>query len=89
MTVLAFTSENIDFYTINPYEHDELPHSFYSTTDNNNYQQWTFPSQEIEQPWKENIKTNESEVVSAVDPNFTEEEIAQERMKILTSIKKI
>ena len=46
------------------------------------------PSQEIEQPWKENIKTNESEVVSAVDPNFTEEEIAQERMKILTSIKK-
>ena len=46
------------------------------------------PSQEIEQPWKENIKTNESEVVSAVDPNFTEKEIAQERMKILTSIKK-
>ena len=74
---------------VTPNKHDELPHSFYSTTDNNNYQQWTFPSQEIEQPWKENIKTNESEVVSAVDPNFTEEEIAQERMKILTSIKKI
>ena len=43
-------------------------------------------SQEIEQPWKERIKTNESKVVLAMDPNFTEEEIAQERMKILTSI---
>ena len=39
------------------------------------------------QPWKEKIKTNESKVVLVVDPNFTEEEIAQERMKILTSIK--
>ena len=44
------------------------------------------PSQEIEQPWKEKIKTNESKVVLAMDPNFTEEEIAQERMKILTNI---
>ena len=43
-------------------------------------------SQEIEQPWKERIETNEGKVVLAVDPNFTEEEIAQERMKILTSI---
>ena len=43
-------------------------------------------SQEIEQPWKERIETNESKVVLAMDPNFTEEEIAHERMKILTSI---
>ena len=43
-------------------------------------------SQEIEQPWKERIETNEGKVVLAVDPNFTEEEIAHERMKILTSI---
>ena len=42
--------------------------------------------QEIEQPWKEKIETNEGKVILAVDPNFTEEEIAQERMKILTSI---
>ena len=25
---------------VTPNKHDELPHSFYSTTDNNNYQQW-------------------------------------------------
>ena len=25
---------------VTPNEHDELPHSFYSTTDNNNYQKW-------------------------------------------------
>ena len=45
------------------------------------------PSQEIEQPREEKIETNESKVILAVDPNFTEEEIAQERMKIITSIK--
>ena len=44
------------------------------------------PTQEMEQPWKERIQTNEGKVVLAVDPNFTEEEIAQERMKIITSI---
>ena len=44
------------------------------------------PPQEIEQPWKERVETNEDKVVLAVDPNFTEEEIAQERMNILTSI---
>ena len=44
------------------------------------------PPQEIEQPWKEKIKTNEGKVVVAVDPNFTEEQIAQERMKIMSSI---
>ena len=47
------------------------------------------PPQEIEQPWKEKIKTNEIKVVSAmdwVDPKFTEEKIAQERMKIMSSI---
>ena len=44
------------------------------------------PSQEIEQPCEEKIETNESKVVLAMDPSFTEEEIAQERMKILTSI---
>ena len=27
---------------VTPNKHDELPHSFYSTTDNNNYQQWNF-----------------------------------------------
>ena len=27
---------------VTPNKHDELPHSFYSTTDNNNYQQWSF-----------------------------------------------
>ena len=43
------------------------------------------PSQEIK-PWKK-IETNESKVVLAVNPNGTEEEIAQERMKTLTSIK--
>ena len=26
---------------VTPKKHDELPHSFYSTTDNNNYQQWS------------------------------------------------
>ena len=41
---------------------------------------------EIEQPWKERIETNDAKVVLALDPNFTQEEIAQERMKILTSI---
>ena len=44
------------------------------------------PPQEIEQPWKERVETNEGKVVLAVDPNFTEEEIAQERMKIMSSI---
>ena len=44
------------------------------------------PPQEIEQPWKERVETNEGKVVLAVDPNFTEEEIAQERMKIISSI---
>ena len=44
------------------------------------------PPQEIEQPWKEKIKTNEGKVVLAVDPKFTEEDIAQERMKIISSI---
>ena len=42
-----------------------------------------------EQPWKEKIKTNEFKIASAVDwvdPKFTEEEIAQERMKIISSI---
>ena len=43
------------------------------------------PPQEIE-PWKEKIETNEGKFVLAVDPNFTEEEIAQERMKIISSI---
>ena len=43
-------------------------------------------SQEIGQPWKEKIETNESKVILALDPNFPEKEIAQERMKILTSI---
>ena len=43
------------------------------------------PPQEFE-PWKEKIETNEGKVVLAVDPNFTEEEIAQERMKIISSI---
>ena len=28
---------------VTPNKHDELPHSFYSTTDNNNYQQWYSP----------------------------------------------
>ena len=42
------------------------------------------PSQEIE-PWKEKIETNEGKVVLAVDPNYTEEKITQERMKILTN----
>ena len=45
------------------------------------------PPQEIKQTWKEKIETNEGKVVLAVDPNFTEEEIAQDRMKIHTSIK--
>ena len=40
------------------------------------------PPQEMEQPWKEKIETNVGKVVLAVDPTFTEEEIAQERMKI-------
>ena len=44
------------------------------------------PPQEIEQPWKERVETNEGKVVLAVDPNFTEEEIAQERMKIMSRI---
>ena len=44
------------------------------------------PPQEIEQPWKENIKANEGKFVLAVNPKFTEEEIAQERMKIMSSI---
>ena len=47
------------------------------------------PPQEIEQLWKEKFKTNESKGVLAVDwvdPKFTEEEIAQERMKIMSSI---
>ena len=43
------------------------------------------PPQEIE-PWKEKIETNEGKIVLSVDPNFTEEEIAQERMKIISSI---
>ena len=43
-------------------------------------------SQEIEQPWKERIETNDAKVVLALDPNFTQEEIAQERMKIISSI---
>ena len=43
------------------------------------------PPQEIERPWKEKIETIEAKVVLAVDPNFTEEEITQERMNILTS----
>jgi hypothetical protein len=34
VTVLTFTSENIDFYTITPYKHDELPYSFFSIMDN-------------------------------------------------------
>ena len=44
------------------------------------------PPQEIEQPWKERVETNEGKVVLAVDPNFTEEEIAQERMKKISRI---
>ena len=44
------------------------------------------PPQEIEQPWKERVETNEGKVVLAVDPNFTEEEIAQERLKMISSI---
>ena len=28
---------------VTPNKHDELPHSFYSTTDNNNYQQCILP----------------------------------------------
>ena len=47
------------------------------------------PSEEIEQPWKEKFKTNEGKGVLAVDLvdlKFTEEEIAQERMKIMSSI---
>ena len=43
------------------------------------------PPQEIEKPWKEKVETIEGKVVLAVDPNFTEEKIAQERMKILTN----
>ena len=31
------------------------------------------PPQEIEQPWKEKIETNEGKAVLAVDPNFTED----------------
>jgi hypothetical protein len=31
-----------------------------------------YPPQEIEQPWKEKIETNEGKVVLAVDPNFTD-----------------
>ena len=30
---------------VTPNKHDELPHSFYSTKDYNNYQQWTFLNQ--------------------------------------------
>lgn len=44
------------------------------------------PPPEMDQPWKEKIETNVGKVILAVDPNFTEEEIAKERMKILTSI---
>ena len=61
------------------------------------------PPQEIGQPWRGKIKTNEGKVVSAVHPKekiaqervklcdqkymcSTEEEIAQERMKIIPSI---
>ena len=43
------------------------------------------PPQEIEKPWKEKVETIEDKVVLAVNPNFTEEKIAQERMKILTN----
>ena len=48
------------------------------------------PPQEIEQPWKEKFKTDEGKVVLAVDhrvdPKFTEEEIAQDRIKTISSI---
>lgn len=41
---------------------------------------------EDERPWREKIKTNEKTVVFAVNPKFSEEEIAQERSIILTNI---
>ena len=36
--------------------------------------------------WKEKIKTNCDQIVLAVDPKSTEEEIADDRMKILMNI---
>ena len=41
---------------------------------------------EDERPWREKIKTNEKKVIFAVDPKFSEEEIARERSNILTNI---
>ena len=41
---------------------------------------------EDERPWREKIKTNEKKVIFAIDPKFSEEEIAQERSNILTNI---
>ena len=43
-------------------------------------------SNEDEGSWKEKVKTNEKKVIFAVDPKFSEEEIAKERSNILTNI---
>ena len=56
----------------------------YRTPYQDKYQ--SFGLDEDERPWREKIKTNEQTVVLAVDPKFSEEEIAQERSNILTNI---
>ena len=43
-------------------------------------------SYQMNPQWKEKIKTNSDEMVLAVDPKSTEEEIAADRMKILMNL---
>ena len=56
----------------------------YRTPHQDKYQ--SMGSDENERPWREKVKTNEKNVVLAVNPKFSEEEIAQERSNILTNI---
>ena len=47
------------------------------------FPEWTLTKDPL---WKEKIKTHTNQIVLAVDPKSSEEEIAADRMKILTNL---
>ena len=60
--------------------------SGYAQENEESYQMAVLNDNGTNPQWKEKIRTNKDNIVLAVDPKSTEEEIAAERMKILMNI---
>ena len=60
--------------------------SGYAQENEESYQMAVLNDNGTNPQWKEKIRTNKDNIVLAVDPKSTEEEIAADRMKILMNI---